>query len=387
MKINSKNFLSLFLSVLTLVYVIPFGTVTATALTSGDFEYSVISEEKKTCKITKYNGNATELTIPSQFDGYTVISIDEASFGENTSLTSVTIGNGVIDIGQMAFIYCTSLTSVLIPNTVTNIGDAAFGMCESLQSIIIPDSVINIGGEAFSGCTSLTSITIPDSVISIGDYAFSGCISLASIKMGNNVVSIGNYAFEGDTAFTDIVIPDSVTSVGEAAFENCTSLTSIDVEPGNKNFCSENGVLFNKDKKEIICYPAGKTEALYKIPNIVTSISEYAFKNCTSLTNIIVPNSVISIEWNAFYDCNNLTIRCYIGSYAEAYANVKGIAFKALGDFDSDGTINSEDYAILRECVMCRRALTEEQRIAADFDGDGTVDAFDVIALDLYINS
>ena len=122
------------------------------------------------------------------------------------------------------------------------------------------DSVTSIGKWAFYGCTSLTSITIPDSVTSIGDWAFWDC-----------------------TRLTSITIPDGVPSIEANAFYNCTSLTSIAVSEGNMAYSSGDGVLFNKAKTILIVCPGGKSGA-YVIPESVTSIGDYAFRYCTSLT-------------------------------------------------------------------------------------------------------
>ena len=81
-------------------------------------------------------------------------------------------------------------------------------------------------------------------------------------------------------------------------------------------------MLFNKDKTEIIKYPAKKKETSYDIPNDVTYIGDYAFEDCSSLTNITIPNSVTRIRYNAFENCRNLTSITIpdtvteIGSYA-----------------------------------------------------------------------
>lgn len=127
-----RKVISVFLALCMMISVIPLGVITATAETSGDFEYSVISEEEKTCAITKYNGTATELTIPSQLDGYTVTFIGDYAFAECTSLTSITIPDSVTRIYFAAFYSCTSLTSVTIPKSVTSIGDYAFNGCDNL---------------------------------------------------------------------------------------------------------------------------------------------------------------------------------------------------------------------------------------------------------------
>ena len=199
------------------------------------------------------------------------------------SITKVVIENGVTSIGGMAFAGCTSLTSIVIPDSVTEIGAYAFWGC-ALTSVNIPDSVTEIGAYAFDNCSSLTSVNIPDSVKSISDHAFLGCDSLTSIN-----------------------VPDGVTSIGDGVFDGCTNLKRIDVAEDNKNYCSIDGVLFNKDKTKLIKYPSSKKDESYTIPDSVTSIDSFAFEECTSLTSIVIPDSITNIETAAFHYCTSLT--------------------------------------------------------------------------------
>ena len=151
-------------------------------------------------------------------------------------------------------------------------------------------------------------------VTSIGDRAFSGCSSLTSITIPDSVTSIGSYAFEDCTSLTSITIPDSVTSIDEDAFRFCDKLNQINVDTANTVYSSVNGVLFDKDKTELIIYPEGKADASYAIPNSVTSIGNYAFFLCSSLTSITIPNGVTSIGNSAFYKCSSLKDVYYSGT-------------------------------------------------------------------------
>ena len=272
-----------------------------------------------------------------------VTSICWYAFSGCTSLTSITIPDSVTSIGIGAFVGCSSLTSIMIPDNVTYIGGAVFADCSSLTEIKVStqnakyvsvngvlynkdkttimcypagkkdknykilDGVTEICTSAFNGCSSLTSITIPDSVTEIGMSAFSGCSSLTSITIPDSVTRIDMSTFRGCSSFTSITIPDNVTYIDIWAFNGCTGLTAIDVKAGNNNYTSVNGVLFNKDKTELICYPAGKTDKSYNIPNCVTNVGGWAFDGCTSLTSITIPDSVTEIDWSAFEGCTSLT--------------------------------------------------------------------------------
>ena len=180
-------------------------------------------------------------------------------------------------------------SSVVIPNTVKAIGDGAFDLNDYVQNVTIPNTVTKIGSKAFNNCDSLKSITIPDSVTSIGSYAFCNCNALTSVN-----------------------IPASVTSIGSGAFTYCQSLTTITVDGKNTKYTAQNGVLFNKDLTQVLCYPAGKTDTSYALPSSVTSIADYAFQG-VRLTNLTIPKSVTRIGEDAFW-ASKLTDFHYRGS-------------------------------------------------------------------------
>ncbi|MCX5905063.1 MAG: leucine-rich repeat domain-containing protein [Proteobacteria bacterium] len=150
----------------------------------------------------------------------------------------------------------------------------------------------------------MTSVTILNSVVI--DNEFDGCTRLTSLTIGNGVKSIGSEAFYKCTSLTSVTIPDSVTSIGGEAFGDCSSLTSIVVDPNNRVYSSQDGVLYDKAITVIIKYPCGKSGG-FTIPSSITSIGNYAFYNCTSLTSVTIPDSVTSIGNSAFKGCASLT--------------------------------------------------------------------------------
>ena len=306
------------------------------------------------------NGSTTEATTPNRTDvfGANIVSNlydaekkcwvitfdgDVTTIGENafhgcSILASVTIPNSVTSIGVQAFGYCDSLTSITIPDSVTTIGFRAFYSCGSLTSVTIPDSVTSIGEWAFGYCNSLTSVTIPDSVTTIGYGAFSGCSSLKEFKGkfaadGGRCLIMGNtiiaYAEASGTTYT---IPDSVTTIGEWAFNWCPSLTSVTI-PDSVTTIGE------------MAFEHCDSLTSVTIPDSVTTIYNWAFDGCSSLVSATIGDGVTTIGEGVFAYCNNIAEfkgkyatengRCLVKDNAiVAYANASGTEYTIPDDIE-----------------------------------------------------
>ena len=263
----------------------------ASGLTSVTIPNSVTSIGKSAFSFS----GLTSVTIPPS-----VTNICEKVFYKCRSMTSVTIPNTVTSIGEESFYGCSSLTSVTIPNSVTSIGKSAFSF-SGLTSVTIPSSVTNICEKVFYECSSMTSVTIPNTVTSIGEEAFYGCNFLRSVTIPNSIISIGSHAFSHCSSLTSVTIPKSVTSIGEGLFAYCGQLEAIDVQPDNTEFCSNDGILYNKALSELICCPGGKESVI--IPTSISTISRCAFQG-NSHKSVTIPNTVTVISWYAFKNCD-----------------------------------------------------------------------------------
>ena len=106
-----------------------------TVYRSGYYEYILL--EDGTAEITRYTGNAAELSVPDTLDGHSVTSI-----------------------GDRAFLGCTRLTSITLPEGITSIGDGAFSGCDSLTSITLPEGLTSIGEKPFRNCPKNMQFTV-----------------------------------------------------------------------------------------------------------------------------------------------------------------------------------------------------------------------------------
>lgn len=190
-------------------------------------------------------------------------------------------------------------------DTLTIVGYTGPGGSVSLPSNIGGRSVSIIGEEAFIGNASLTRVIIPDGIATIDDNAFYGCTGMVYVGIGNDVRNIGFCAFQRCTALTNVSIPESVYRIEGTAFGGCTSLLAIDVDVDNYDYRAINGVLYDKDMRNLIQYPSGKS-GHFNIPDGVASIEEYAFQDSINLTGVVISDSVTLINYGAFMDCSNL---------------------------------------------------------------------------------
>ncbi len=237
--------------------------------------------------------------------GDSVTIVESGACGENATYTLDSEGTLVISGSGDMWDYNSfdefspfknrPIQKLVIENGITHIGNAAFYDCNELTSVIIPEDVISIGRLAFYGCSSLTSVKIPEGVARIEDEVFYGCSGLTDIIIPESVTSIEMFAFKGCNSLTNITVPKSVTNISKGAFSNCEKLLAIDVEEDNTNYCSIDGVLFDKSGERILQYPGGKT-GTYRIPENVTTIGECAFDGSIGLTGITIPKGLIQIE-------------------------------------------------------------------------------------------
>jgi hypothetical protein len=327
----------IFLAVLALT--LPWaGTASATTLSDNEFEYLVA--EGGEAILTRYVGNAVELTIPDKLGGRPVKRIEEYAFANNGKLKVVTLPEGLETIGLRAFVLCIKLKSVRIPASVTDIGNSAF-LYTNLSEISV-DSANSVYKTVDGVLFHLPSDTlhtypaakkeveysVPSSTLSIESGAFSYCKDLKKVILPDSLNKIGESAFNGCSALTSLDIPAGVLFIGTGAFQ-ATGLSAFKVAEKNPAYEQRDGVLFDLANRTLHTFPTNKFAREYRIPGDIQGIMPYAFADCVGLErliypegmkntfyaafyntlglrDVVLPESIETIDLYSFYDCKNL---------------------------------------------------------------------------------
>ena len=280
-------------------------TITATDTEGGVFEKSttneVIIERNAIQPMAVLEAKFVPIKPANNEIWYTNRSTTDATTPANTDVFGANIVSNTYDAAKECWV-------IKFDSELTTIGAEAFAWCESLTSVTIPESVTTIGEWAFAHCDNLTSVTIPDSVTTIGNDAFAACEILTSVYISDisawcnisfrnsssNPLYSGCNLYLNNELVTDLTIPDSVTTIGDYAFQYCNSLTSITIPD-------------SVTKIGVRAFYWCNSLTSVTIPNSVTTIGDYAFQNCSSLTSATIPDSVTTIGDGAFSGCTSLT--------------------------------------------------------------------------------
>lgn len=303
-------------------------TVVAYPVTGGNIYFDTSTGMIIGCE--EYGEGITEIIIPTQINGVSVIGIDDMAFNGCFRLTSIVIPEGITTIGSFVFDNCYSLTKINIPDSVNQIKYGAFSN-SSICNVIVTQSngyYYSDDGILFNkNKTELLHYNKPQSTYAIP----------------STVKKIGEYAFDGCSQIVDIIVSENVSTIGQWAFTDCNNLNNIFVNDNNKNFSDENGVLFDKDKKTLIFYPAGKKETHIVIPDGVVNIENEAFFDCANVKYLTIPDSVkkigeyvfgdlISLKFVYYLGCGEQWSEIFIADGNEAITGCPGISAEHSGD-------------------------------------------------------
>lgn len=223
----------------------------------------------------------------------------------------------------------------------------------------VPDGTVHISENAFASNPYIEKVILPETLKSIEHGAFNNCTALKSIILPANLESF----------YTD-------DNYSVASFSGCTNLESIEVDNENKTYKSVDGVVFSKDGKILVYYPAGKKDETYSvpsgtetvgwasfcchsfikhvvIPDGVTKIDGWAFLG-SSIETISIPKSMQSIGWNGVENCSNLHTVYYAGNEKEFYSI-------EINEYDVDLSLNNA--SLFEAELVCEEDLALIKKI------------------------
>ena len=195
-------------------------------------------------------------------------------------------------------------------DAITITGYTGPGGAVSIPASTNGHPVVTIQG-AFNGNALVTSVIIPHGVTNITGATFGACVSLTNVVLPDTLLSLGAQAFM-QTSLGSVSLPASLNSLGAEAFGYCLQLQAINVDPANPVYTSPNGIVFSRDLKTLVEYPAGRPGG-YILPQSVTNISSGAFWQ-SALSSVTIPATVAGVGANAFIGCNQLTAAYFAGS-------------------------------------------------------------------------
>ena len=281
------------------------------------YDYQFVTED--TIEIMGYNGTETDLVIPSQINGYTVVGIGDLDLlGDDTdTVESVVVPDTVKYIETFAYYpntayYVSSLTKVTLPEGLETIGDNAFASAPGLSEINLPSTLKSIGERAFMNC-NIDNFTIPAGVEYIGANAFNE--TYMAVRKANEVRARGGDPFiviggelvkyAGDD--TVVTVPNGVRGIATDAFSPYGGdVTSITL-PDSVEYIAD-GAFGTQSELTTVNFGSGLKE-----------IGDAAFSGCDSLNNVVLPEGLKKIGDNAFAGCSSLDSISFPGTLETLY--------------------------------------------------------------------
>ena len=422
------------------VSVIADGAFSGSDIQSVSIPYSVTSIGKEAFKST-HNLGQVRFESGSKLTG-----IGDRAFFGTQGLAEIELPEGVTAIGSEAF-STSSVQRVVLPDGVTSIPASAFENCIQLSNVTLSDKVETIGANAFDACSALNKIKVrsasgsvaeglPSSLTTIGKAAFSGArlqsvklpasvktveseafandSSLKTLELNEGLASIGNGAFSG-TNVAEVVLPDSLINLGTGVFANMKQLNTVTVgrqvpagalteafvgdgsllefkaDDSVANYSVADGVLFNKDKTQLVAFPAAKKTAggVYTVPETVKDIAASAFSGAqvskvnmpkglasigkngfagAALTSVVLPDGFEAMGEQAFMGCSSLT-----------YVNIGGaveVPQRAFSKCVSLSTVNLR-CDLNKLTKVGSLAFSDEESGSSSGDGDKDTATYD----------
>lgn len=303
----------------------------------------------------EFDAETRTFTISGNGDMYNYVTcnygteIDAPFFGFIKSIDKVVVEEGVTSLGDYAMNFAENLKEIYLPASINKIGLNCLPKCAmifadegtysydyAMENRISLNGVLQgfCGDESYdeSGNKLQTPYYVFDSDTGVLTVRGEGSLGyyntyqsftpwreggwghlIKEIVLEEGIKDTGFGFLDSCTSLKSFSIPSTVTYIDDMWYKSSAYdsygilLESINVSENNENYSSVDGVLYNKDKTELITYPRFKTDKSYVIPDTVKTINGSAFYTCSSLNSVTLPNGLTTIGNSAFFNCSSLT--------------------------------------------------------------------------------
>ena len=217
-------------------------------------------------------------------------------------------------------------------NTVFKSVDGVLLSADGKKLIAYPNgkagsSSTNPAYQGVTGQPNASVYKIPDGVESIEQAAFAQVNGLTAIEL-NGVKKLAKGAFDKAVKLRNVLLGPSVDTIEDGAFGGNNDLAAFDVDPANPNYTADNGVIYTKNKEELVLFPAGKAGEYTTLPT-TKKIRNRAFYYAQKVTKVTFNSNLEIIDNDAFQATTKLENITF-----EAPAKIKTIgtfAFQGSG--------------------------------------------------------
>ena len=240
-----------------------------------------------------------------------------------SGVTNIVLHLGCKSLGRYCFKGCTELVKVTLNDGLEEICEEAFREDKVLAEIVnfFPDSLKTIGVYAFYQCYALSGSAVANGLTRIDDRAFHSCSSLKGFDCGGSTLeTVCLSAFYKNTALESVILPNTIMNIGNSVFYGCTSLTNFSplLPPaltvlGNTTTSMNDRPFYDCPIQGHVVSPSTLTNLLsysFRGAHIesftspkkgLRSIGQYAFSQCSNLTNVMLSADLESIGGDWLY--------------------------------------------------------------------------------------
>ena len=246
------------------------------------------------------------INIPSKVEV-----IKESTFDTCGSLKTIEFNEGLEKIEYRAFWQCRKLQNIKFPSSLKEIGESAFEGLSGEENLVLSEGLVKIGDYAFAYNEYIQTITFPSTLKEIGKYAFMQNYTLKELYLAEGLEKLDEGAFFYNNQLQRVHIPSTLKEIGFDCFASSDSvLSEFIVSENSETFKNQDGIIYTKDGKQIVCCPSKLTfeNGTYSIPEGVEVIGDHAFYNCSGLKKVILPSTLKTIGKAPFYVCGLTSI-------------------------------------------------------------------------------